>query len=219
MPKYVVSSTLTDPSWNNTRVLSGDVASEVAALKREVTGELQVAGSIQLARALIAADLVDEIHLMTFPSSSAPDGGCSGRPRQVDVEADRVEVGRRGCPDHDLRTGSGLGLRASTPQPGPQPRHQECQPENGKAHHRGVPVDEQDQVDGVLPQSVAEACDQACHQHGTRSATCVRRTTSPPSGCCASGAVHRGELAAERAPALVRATVLAALTPPGQPVP
>ena len=67
MPKYVVSSTLTDPAWNNTRVLSGDVASDVAVLKREVTGELQVAGSIRLVQALIANDLVDEIHLMTFP--------------------------------------------------------------------------------------------------------------------------------------------------------
>ncbi|MEI8412114.1 MULTISPECIES: dihydrofolate reductase family protein [unclassified Kribbella] len=67
MPKYVVSSTLTDPSWNNTRVLSGDVRSEVAKLKEEVSGEIQVPGSIQLAQELIAADLVDEIHLMTFP--------------------------------------------------------------------------------------------------------------------------------------------------------
>jgi dihydrofolate reductase len=64
MPKYVVSSTLTDPSWNNTRVL---VRSEVAKLKDEVDGEIQVPGSIQLAQSLIAADLVDEIHLMTFP--------------------------------------------------------------------------------------------------------------------------------------------------------
>ena len=67
MPKYVVSSTLTDPTWNNTRVLSGDVRAEVARLKEEVAGEIQVPGSIQLAQELIAADLVDEIHLMTFP--------------------------------------------------------------------------------------------------------------------------------------------------------
>jgi dihydrofolate reductase len=67
MPKYVVSSTITDPSWNNTRVLGGDVVEAVTALKAEVPGELQVAGSIQLAQWLIANDLVDEIHLMTFP--------------------------------------------------------------------------------------------------------------------------------------------------------
>jgi dihydrofolate reductase len=67
MPKYVVSRTLTDPEWNNTRVLRGELVDDVTALKKEVEGELQVAGSIQLAQALIANDLVDEIHLMTFP--------------------------------------------------------------------------------------------------------------------------------------------------------
>lgn len=67
MPKYVVSSTLSDPHWNNTRVLSGDLREEVAKLKDEIAGEIQVPGSIRLAQGLIAADLVDEIHLMTFP--------------------------------------------------------------------------------------------------------------------------------------------------------
>lgn len=67
MPKYVVSSTLKDPKWNNTRVLSGDVSDEVAKLETEIEGEIQVPGSIQLAQALLAADLVDELHLMTFP--------------------------------------------------------------------------------------------------------------------------------------------------------
>jgi dihydrofolate reductase len=67
MPKYVVSATLTDPSWNNTRVLSGDLVEEVTRLKDEVGGEISVAGSIQLAQGLLAHDLVDELHLMTFP--------------------------------------------------------------------------------------------------------------------------------------------------------
>jgi dihydrofolate reductase len=67
MPKYVVSSTLTDPEWNNTRVLSGDLRTEVTKLKEEVSGEIQVPGSIRLVQGLLAADLVDEIHLMTFP--------------------------------------------------------------------------------------------------------------------------------------------------------
>ncbi len=67
MPKFVVSRTLVDPTWNNTRVLRGDPVQEVTALKKEVAGEIQVAGSIQLAQALIENDLVDEIHLMTFP--------------------------------------------------------------------------------------------------------------------------------------------------------
>lgn len=67
MPKYVVSSTLRDPEWNNTRVLSGDLVREVTRLKDEVAGEISVAGSIQLVQGLIAHDLVDELHLMTFP--------------------------------------------------------------------------------------------------------------------------------------------------------
>ena len=67
MPKYVVSSTLTDPTWNNTRVLSGGLAEEVTRLKDEVAGEISVAGSIRLAQGLLAHDLVDELHLMTFP--------------------------------------------------------------------------------------------------------------------------------------------------------
>jgi dihydrofolate reductase len=67
MPKYVVSSTLTDPSWNNTHVLAGNVREAVAKLKEEVSGEIQVPGSIQLTQELLAADLVDELHLMTFP--------------------------------------------------------------------------------------------------------------------------------------------------------
>jgi len=67
MPKYVVSGTLTDPEWNNTTVLNGDLVQEVSRLKRDVDGEISVAGSIRLAQALLAHDLVDEIHLMTSP--------------------------------------------------------------------------------------------------------------------------------------------------------
>ena len=67
MPKYVVSSTLADPAWNNTRVLAGDLVDEVTRLKAEVDGEISVPGSIRLVQALLAADLVDELHLMTFP--------------------------------------------------------------------------------------------------------------------------------------------------------
>jgi dihydrofolate reductase len=67
MPKYVVSSTLTDPEWNNTRVLRGNVVDEVTTLKQEFDGDLQVPGSLQLVHELIEHDLVDELHLMTFP--------------------------------------------------------------------------------------------------------------------------------------------------------
>jgi dihydrofolate reductase len=67
MPKYVVSSTLTDPEWQNTTVLNGDVAQEVSKLKQEVDGNILVAGSAQLVQALIAHDLVDELRLMVYP--------------------------------------------------------------------------------------------------------------------------------------------------------
>jgi dihydrofolate reductase len=67
MPKYVVSSTLTDPEWNNTQVITGDLVAEIAKLKDKVDGEIQVPGSIRLAQELLALDLVDEIRLMTFP--------------------------------------------------------------------------------------------------------------------------------------------------------
>jgi len=67
MPKYVVSSTLKDPDWNNSTVIDGDVIAEIRKLKDEFDGELQVAGSRQLAQALIENDLVDQINLMVFP--------------------------------------------------------------------------------------------------------------------------------------------------------
>jgi dihydrofolate reductase len=67
MPKYVVSSTLKDPEWNNTTVLQGDVVAAVTKLKQEVGGDIYVHGSCRLAQTLIEHDLVDELHLMVFP--------------------------------------------------------------------------------------------------------------------------------------------------------
>src|SRR4051794_36278976 len=67
MPKYVVSSTLQDPQWNNTTVLSGDVVPAVSRLREAVDGELQVHGSARLAQDLLEHDLVDELRLMVFP--------------------------------------------------------------------------------------------------------------------------------------------------------
>jgi len=67
MPKYVVSSTLTNPEWQNTTVLSGDVAEEVSRLKQEVDGNILVAGSARLVQALIDHALVDELRLMVYP--------------------------------------------------------------------------------------------------------------------------------------------------------
>jgi dihydrofolate reductase len=67
MPKYVVSSTLENPEWNNTTVLKGDVAAEVSKLRQSTDGDIYVHGSCRLAQALIENDLVDELHLMVFP--------------------------------------------------------------------------------------------------------------------------------------------------------
>src|SRR5213594_5242165 len=67
MPKYVVSSTLKDPDWNNSSVLAGDVIQEVSKLKQELDGEIVVAGSIRLVRTLMEDDLVDELRLMIYP--------------------------------------------------------------------------------------------------------------------------------------------------------
>jgi dihydrofolate reductase len=67
MPKYVVSSTLTEPAWKNSTVLGGDVVAEVAKLKDSLAGEISVHGSAQLVQALLEHDLIDELHLMVFP--------------------------------------------------------------------------------------------------------------------------------------------------------
>ncbi|MBA3287360.1 MAG: dihydrofolate reductase family protein [Acidimicrobiia bacterium] len=67
MPKVVVSSTLTDPEWNNTTVLDGDVVEGVTALKQGDGGSILVGGSATLVHTLLDHDLVDELRLMVFP--------------------------------------------------------------------------------------------------------------------------------------------------------
>jgi dihydrofolate reductase len=66
-PKYVASTTLTDPKWSDTTVLSDDLATEIADLKVKPAGELQVHGSGNLVRWLLDNQLVDEITLLTYP--------------------------------------------------------------------------------------------------------------------------------------------------------
>jgi dihydrofolate reductase len=68
MPKYVVSSTLQDPAWNNTTVLNGDAVKEAAKLKQELAGDIVVYASARLVPALLAHDLVDELRLLVYPS-------------------------------------------------------------------------------------------------------------------------------------------------------
>jgi dihydrofolate reductase len=65
--KYVVSSTLEAPKWNNSTVLTGDVVQEVSKLKQELAGDIVVYASYQLGRTLIEHDLVDELRLVVFP--------------------------------------------------------------------------------------------------------------------------------------------------------
>ncbi len=67
MPKYVVSSTLQEASWDNTTILSGELPDEVARLHREIDGVILVAGSAQLVQGLLEHGLVDELRLMVFP--------------------------------------------------------------------------------------------------------------------------------------------------------
>jgi dihydrofolate reductase len=67
LPKYVVSSTLEEPDWNNSTVLKGDVVGEVSKLKHQLDGEIVVPASFQLVRMLMEHDLVDELRLKVFP--------------------------------------------------------------------------------------------------------------------------------------------------------
>src|SRR5437588_13049860 len=67
MPKYVVSSTMEEAEWNNSTVLKGDVADQVARLRREQDGNIVVHGSARLVQALIEHDLVDELRLTVSP--------------------------------------------------------------------------------------------------------------------------------------------------------
>jgi dihydrofolate reductase len=67
VPKYVLSKKLNDPKWQNTAILRGELTQEVGKLKRQVSGEVGVTGSITLVHSLIAAGLVDEYRLFVYP--------------------------------------------------------------------------------------------------------------------------------------------------------
>lgn len=68
MPKYVASSTLVDPEWNNSAVIGGNVANEVSTLKQKLNGDIVVYASFQLVHTLIEHNLVDELRLIIYPS-------------------------------------------------------------------------------------------------------------------------------------------------------
>jgi dihydrofolate reductase len=67
LPKYVVSSSLEDPDWNNSTVVAGDAVEEVSRLRGEIGGEIVVLASFQLVRTLMEHDLVDELRLKIYP--------------------------------------------------------------------------------------------------------------------------------------------------------
>jgi dihydrofolate reductase len=67
LPKYVVSSTLKDPDWNNSTVLEGDVVNQVSKLRQKLDGDIVVPASRQLVRTLMEHGLVDELRLMVHP--------------------------------------------------------------------------------------------------------------------------------------------------------
>ena len=67
VPKYVVSNTVTQPTWNRTTVLSGDVATQVRELKERTPGRISMSGSATTVRWLLANDLLDELELMIHP--------------------------------------------------------------------------------------------------------------------------------------------------------
>jgi dihydrofolate reductase len=67
IPKYIVSSTLVDPQWNNSTVLKGEVLDEVSKLKQGLDGEIVVPASGQLVRTLMEHDLIDELRLIVYP--------------------------------------------------------------------------------------------------------------------------------------------------------
>ena len=118
-PKYVVSSTLQDPAWNDTTVLKGDAVSEVSALKRQLAGDIVVAASFQLVHALLEHNLVDELRLMIYPVVLGPASACSARPAAPSLcawSATRPSMTSRCSPTSRSGTGSCRGV---TPVPAP----------------------------------------------------------------------------------------------------
>jgi dihydrofolate reductase len=95
LPKHVASTTLKNPAWNNTSVLTGDLAAAVRGLKDSAGRELQVHGSGQLVRFLLEHDLVDRLNLLVFPVI--------------------VGAGRRLFPDSGIATGLALEQSRTTP--------------------------------------------------------------------------------------------------------
>ena len=97
LPKYVVSSTLEHPAWNNSTVLPGEAVTEAATLRRELDGDIVVPASFQLVRTLMDHDLVDELRLKIFPvvlgAGERLFGGTRGEKSMRLVDSQTVEGG------------------------------------------------------------------------------------------------------------------------------
>jgi dihydrofolate reductase len=94
-PKYVVSSTLTDPTWNNSRVLGPYDPEAIRELRADVTSDLYVSGSGTLVRAMLADGLVDELHLFVFPLTRG------GGPRLFPEESEPLSLSLAACEAYD----------------------------------------------------------------------------------------------------------------------
>jgi dihydrofolate reductase len=113
LPKYVVSSTLEDPGWNNSTVLKGDAVDEVSKLKQELNGEIVVPASFQLLRTLMEHDLVDELRLKIFPGRAGGRRAPLRRDQRHETHAPRrhpVRRGRRRLPHLRARPGRLAGV-------------------------------------------------------------------------------------------------------------
>jgi dihydrofolate reductase len=94
--KYVVSSTLTDPTWRNSQVIGGYDAGRIRKLKDEVDGDIYVSGSATLVRAMLEDGLVDELHLCVYPLTRGGDG-----PRLFPPDATPTKMTRLAAETYD----------------------------------------------------------------------------------------------------------------------
>ena len=139
MRKYVVSTTLDTAEWDNSTVIKGDLAEEVSKLKRELDGDILVAGSATLVQALVERDLVDEYRLMVFPvvlgsrKAPVPEGGAGTVLKLVDSKP----VGPDGVVDPHLRPGR---RRVAPPASRHRRRHRARARGDNAGHGRGGKV-------------------------------------------------------------------------------
>lgn len=116
LPKYVASHTLTETTWNPTTIISGDVAAQVAELKRQPGRDLQIHGSARLGQSLLAAGLIDELRLVVAPVILGqgrrlfPDGGAPAGLRLVSNKTTPAGLALQtfewvGVPDYQTYTG------------------------------------------------------------------------------------------------------------------